>query len=113
MRASILLYVGTCMFTCMYCISLYSCSHATDILHILMGISVAYVTNHVLFCGMRPHFVSQINVLLLEEKKRHSARSRVELEFIIRRKAIVLEMEISRPNKKLWLLYHRGRSHIR
>ena len=33
----------------------YGGSHASDILHVLM----AYVTNHVLLCVMRPHLVAK------------------------------------------------------
>ena len=51
-------YVGTYIIVCVYfyvyihvcilIISLYGGSHASDVLHVLVGVSVAYVTNHVL-----------------------------------------------------------------
>ena len=44
---------------CMYYVPLYGGSQASDILHVLMGVTVAYVTNLVLLCVTRPHLFAK------------------------------------------------------
>ena len=45
-------------YVCIIYHSRYDGSHASDMLHVLMGVSVAYVTNHIL-CDMRRHLFAK------------------------------------------------------
>ena len=59
MRARILLYVCIfliCRYTYHYMVAL---THASDISHVLIGVSMTYVTNHVLLCVMCPHLFAK------------------------------------------------------